>query len=170
MIHYELTIPHISKYLQNLERWIDKAHDHAAAKKFDPATLLSARLAPDAIPLLGQIRMVCDNAKFIPCRATGKKAPSHPDTETTWEELRARIKNVRELVESFTPADFEGIEKRTVTLPFVPNKVLSATDYVTGFGLPNFGFHLVTAYQILRHNGVELGKLDFMGSLPFRDP
>lgn len=168
-IYYDLTIPHFSKYLANVDRWIDKTLAHATAKKFDANTLLTARLAPDAIPLVGQVQLVCDNAKFVPHRATGKPAPSHPDTEKTWDELRSRLRSTRELVDGFKPADFEGVEKRTVELPFFPGKVLSAPDYIIQFGLPNFGFHLVTTYQILRHNGVELGKTDFMGSLPFRD-
>jgi hypothetical protein len=167
--YYDLTVPHISKYLQNLERWIDKAHEHATAKKYDVNTLLTARLAPDAIPLLGQIQIVCDNAKFIPFRATGKTAPAHPDTEKTWDEVRTRIRSVRELVDGFKPADFDGIEQKTVALSFFPGKVLAATDYVSHFGMPNFFFHLVTTYQILRHNGIDLGKADFMGGLPFRD-
>jgi len=166
---YELTVPHFDKYLQNLERWIDKAIAFAEAKKFDPNTLLSARLAPDQFPLVRQIQTVCDNAKLACARAAGKQAPSHPDTEQTWDELRTRIRSIREYVNGFKPEDFAGAESRTVKLPFMPDKVLSTKDYVTAFALPNFGFHLVTAYSILRHNGVDLGKTDFIGSLPFRD-
>ncbi len=166
---YELTVPYLDKYLQNLERWIDKTTAFAATKKFDANTLLTARLAPDQIPLGRQVMIVCDNAKFVCARAAGKQAPTHPDTEQTWDELRTRIRSVREYVNSFKPEDFDGIESRTVTLPFVPDKVLGAKDYVVQFGLPNFGFHLVTTYSILRHNGVDLGKIDFIGSLPFRD-
>ena len=166
---HQLTVPYFDKTLQNLERWIDKAHDFATAKKFDPNTLLSARLAPDQFPLVGQIQIACDNAKFVCARLAGKQAPSHPDTEKTWDELRARIRAVREYVNGFKPADFEGGETRTISLPWVPGKVLSGSDYVLEFALPNYGFHLVTAYSILRHNGVELGKMDFIGSLPFRD-
>jgi uncharacterized protein len=168
-IMYDLTVPHFDKYLTNLERWIDKVNAFATAKKFDANTLLQARLAPDQFPLVRQIQTACDNAKFVCFRATGKEAPSHPDTEQTWDELRTRIRSVRELVNSFKPSDFDGIENRTVALPWNPGKVLSATDYIVQFGLVNFGFHLVTAYSILRHNGVEVGKVDFVGSLPFRD-
>ncbi|MBX3209270.1 MAG: DUF1993 domain-containing protein [Labilithrix sp.] len=166
---YDLTVPHFDKSLRNLERWIDKAHDHATAKKFDANTLLAARLAPDQYPLVRQIQSICDNAKFVCGRATGKAFPSHPDTEKTWDELRARIASVRAYLEGFAPADFTGAEERDVALPFMPGKVLSGKAYVLEFGLPNFDFHLVTAYSILRHNGVELGKLVFIGGLPFRD-
>jgi hypothetical protein len=166
---YDLTVPHISKSLQHLEQWIEKAHELAKTKNFDANTLLSARLAPDQLPLLRQVQIVCDNAKFVCCRAAGKESPSHPDTEQTWDELRTRIRSVRELVSGLKPADFEGIEDRTVKLPWMPDKVLSAKDYVFQFGLVNFGFHLVTTYAILRHNGVALGKTDFIGHLPFRD-
>ena len=167
---YELTVRYFDKSLQNLERWIDKTVAYAAAKKFDANTLLTARLAPDQIPLGRQVMIVCDNAKFVCARAAGKQPPSHPDTEQTWDELRTRIRSVREYVNSFKPEDFDGIENRTVSLPWLPDKVLAAKDYVVQFGLLNFGFHLVTAYSILRHNGVDLGKVDFVGSLPFRDP
>lgn len=168
-IIYDLTVPYFDKNLQNVERWIDKAQAFATAKKFDANTLLTARLAPDQFPLVRQIQSVCDNAKFICSRATGKQPPAHPDTEQTWDELRTRIHSVRELVNGFKPSDFEGIEDRIVTLPWMPGKALTAKDYVLAFGLPNFGFHLTTAYSILRHNGVDVGKMDFMGSLPFRD-
>ena len=169
MSPYELTVPHFEKSLQNLERWIDKALDFAKAKRFDADTLLTARLAPDQHPLVRQIQTACDNAKLVCARLTGKPVAPHPDTEQTWDEVRARIRSVREIVASFAPADFEGADTRSVSLPWLPGKVLSGKDYLLQFGLPNFGFHLVTAYAILRHNGVDLGKVDFIGSLPFRD-
>ncbi len=166
---YELTVPHFDKSLQNLERWIDKTLAFAEQKKFDANTLFTARLAPDQIPLGRQVMIICDNAKFVCARAAGKQAPSHPDTEQTWDELRTRIRSVREYVNGFKPEDFDGIEDRTVSLPWVPGKVIATKDYLLQFGIPNFGFHLVTAYSILRHNGVDLGKVDFIGGLPFRD-
>lgn len=166
---FDLTVPHVAKALQNLERWIDKAEELAKAKKFDANVLLSYRLAPDMLPLVRQVQIVCDNAKFICCRGAGKDPPAHPDTEQTWTELRARIKTVRELVASFKAADFDGLESRTVSLSWVPGKVLGAKDYVFEFAIPNFYFHLVTTYALLRHAGVELGKADYIGSLPFRD-
>ena len=168
MTPYTLTVVHLDKALQNIERWIDKAHDFAKAKKFDANELLTARLAPDQYPLGRQVMAVCDQAKFLCARLTGKDAPTHPDTEKTWDELRTRIRSVREYVNGYKPQDFDGFEKRVVALPWMPGKVLTSSDYLQ-FALDNFGFHLVHVYAILRHNGVELGKSDFIGSLPFRD-
>ncbi|MDB5215536.1 MAG: hypothetical protein JWO86_3463 [Myxococcaceae bacterium] len=166
---YHLTVPQFEKNLQNLERWFDKAADHAKARSFDVNTLLAARLAPDMMPLVRQIQVVCDNAKMAAARLTGKEAPSHPDTEKTFDELRTRIHAVLEYIRGYKPADFEGAEARLVTLPWMPGKVLTGKDYVSDFALANFFFHYTTAYDILRHNGVEVGKADFIGSLPFKD-
>lgn len=166
---YDLTIPHFDKSLQNMERWIDKAIEFAKTKKFEPNDLLTARLAPDQFPLGRQVMAACDQAKFVPARITGKDAPSHPDTEKTWDELKTRIRSVREYIKSYKPADFEGAETRHVTLPWMPGKYMTGKDYVMEFALVNFGFHLVHVYAILRHNGVDLGKVDFIGSLPLHD-
>jgi hypothetical protein len=166
---YTLSVPHFEKSLQNLDRWIEKTLDYAKTKKFDANDLLTARLAPDQLPLARQIMSICDQAKFVCSRTTGKEAPKHPDTEKTWDELRARIRSVREYIGTYKPADFEGADTRMIVLPFMPGKALLGSEYVIEFGLVNFGFHLVTAYSILRHNGVDLGKMDFIGGLPFRD-
>jgi hypothetical protein len=166
---YHLTVPQFDKALQSVERWIDKTTEYAKTKKFDANDLLVARLAPDQFSLVKQIQIVCDNAKMVPARLSGKEAPSHPDTEKTWDELRTRVRAVREYVNGFKPADFEGAEERLVSLPWMPGKVLTGRDYVTDFAIANFYFHLTTAYSILRHNGVELGKMDFILSLPFKD-
>lgn len=166
---FHLTVPQFDKALQNVDRWIDKTTTHAKNKNFDANELLVARLAPDQFCLVRQIQILCDNAKMIPARLAGKDAPAHPDTEKTWDELRTRIRSVREYVSSFKPADFEGAEERMISLPWMPGKVLTGRDYVTDFALANFYFHLTTAYSILRHNGVDLGKPDFIGSLPFKD-
>lgn len=170
MSHYfDDSVPYLAKALANLERWIDKTHEFATAKKFDPNTLLTSRLAPDMFPLTRQIQSVCDTAKFICFRGAAKDPPAHPDTEQTWDELRTRIRSVRELVAGFKASDFDGIEKRTVALPWMPGKVLSAPDYIFAFALHNFEFHLAMTYALLRHAGVDLGKMDYFGSLPFRD-
>jgi hypothetical protein len=167
---YDVTVPYFSKSLASLEKWIDKAHEHAAAKKFEPSVLLQQRLAPDMFPLVRQIQSICDNAKFGCARVTGKEAPAHPDTETTWDELRTRIRSVREYVDGYKRADFEGAEQRFVAPAYLQGKGLSGVDYTVHLSLPNFNFHLVTAYAILRHNGVDVGKMDFLGTLPLRDP
>ncbi len=166
---YDITVPVFEKSLKNLERWIDKTNDFAKAKKFDVNDLLTARLAPDQFSLVRQVQSVCDQAKFICARTTGKQAPSHPDTEKTWDELRARIHATREYLSTFKPSDFEGAETRKVTLPWMPEKHLLGKDYAVEFGLANFSFHLTMVYAILRHNGIDLGKIDFIGSLPFKD-
>jgi hypothetical protein len=166
---YEASVPQLKKMLTNLERWLGAAVEQAQKKSFDPNVLLGARLAPDQYALTQQIQAVCDNAKFAAARIAGKDPPKHPDTETTLEELRARIHAVKVYLDTFTPMDFVNAEARTVTLPFLGGRVLSTADYLTEMVLPNFYFHLVTAYSILRHNGVALGKMDFIGPLNVRE-
>jgi hypothetical protein len=166
---YTLTVPYFDKSLQNADTWIDKTLAFAKTKNFDANDLLTARLAPDQFPLVKQFQSICDQAKFICARTTGKTPPSHPDTEKTWDEIRPRIRAVREYVNTFKPSDFEGAETRMITLPWAPGKAMAGEAYVLELSLPNFGFHLVTAYSILRHNGVELGKMDFLGSIPLKD-
>jgi hypothetical protein len=122
-------------------------------------------LAPDQYPLVRQIQSVCDTAKFTPARLTGKEPPKHPDTEQTIDELRTRIRAVLELLDGFKPADFAGAETRHVELPWLQGKYLLGADYVRQLQLPNFYFHATLAYEILRHNGVPLGKTDFIGHL-----
>jgi hypothetical protein len=169
MSMYRATVPQLTKMLQNLKGWLGKAEAHAASKKFDVAVLLQARLAPDMHPLVRQIQSVADNAKFAAARITGKAPPSHPDTETTLPELQARLDAVIAYLATFVEKDFEGSADRAVVLPFMPGKALLGHEYLNQMALPNFYFHVVAAYMILRHNGVDVGKLDYIGSLPFRD-
>jgi uncharacterized protein len=163
------TIPQLAKMLQNLDRWLDKAEAYAKTKKFEPDTLLAARLAPDQYPLVRQVQSACDTAKFLGARLSGKEAPKHPDTEQTMAELHARIASARAFVESVSEADLKGAETRVVVLPFMPGKGLLGADYANEMALPNFYFHVTTAYAILRHNGVDVGKMDYIGSLNMRD-
>jgi uncharacterized protein len=158
-----------SKLLGNLDAWIEKAIAFAKAKPFDPVVLLSARLAPDQFSLLRQVQSACDHAKFMSYRLAGKEPPKHPDTETTFEELRARIAMVRGLLDGFKKADFEGADSRVIELSFFEGKVLSGAEYLLEFAQPNFYFHLTTAYAILRHSGVAVGKMDYIGSLSLHD-
>jgi len=162
---YELTIPQFKNTLGQIEKWLDAAVAYAATKKFEPDLLLSSRLAPDQYPLVRQIQSVCDTAKFTPSRLTGREAPKHPDTEQTIAELRTRIRAVLELLDGFKPADFVGAEARHVELPFLAGKHVLGADYVSQLQLPNFYFHATLTYEILRHNGVPLGKQDFIGHL-----
>ena len=157
------------KMLKNLDAWIEKGVAHAKAKSFDPNVLLGMRLAPDQYPLLRQVQSSCDNAKFMAARLSGKEAPKHPDTEQTVDEVRARIHTCVSHLDTFKASDFDGAETRVVTLPFMEGKVISGSDYLTEMALPNFYFHLTTAYAILRHSGVPLGKPDYIGSLNVRD-
>jgi len=166
---YESSVPQYAKMLRNLEKWLDKAEAHAQTKKFEPVTLLSARLAPDQYPLVRQIQSACDAAKSGAARLAGQEPPKHPDTEQTWEEIRTRVRTVLAYLESVKPSDFVGAEERVVPLPFMPGKGIFGSDYLVELSLPNFYFHLTTAYAILRHNGVDVGKTDYIGSMKLRD-
>ena len=158
----------MKKLLGHTLAWLDKAESHAAAKGYEANSLLQARLAPDMFPLVRQFQSACDTAKFAAAFTTGKEPPSHPDTEQTFAEVRARIASVIAYLETFTEADFEGAESREVKRPRWEGKSMKAADYLIEQGLPNFFFHVTTAYDLLRHNGVELGKRDFIGQLSFR--
>ncbi len=167
-MYYE-TFSQMQKMLGNLDTWLEKATAHAAKKPFDVNLLMTARLAPDQFPLARQVQSSCDNAKLAAARLTGKEAPSHPDTEKTVDELRARIKAVRAWLSALTPKDFEGAAERTISQPRWEGKWMSGADYFVEYAVPNFYFHLTHAYAILRHNGVEVGKRDYLGSLSMRD-
>jgi hypothetical protein len=162
-------VKQFKKMLQNLDVWLEKATSHAKVKNFDPNVFAAARLAPDQYPLTRQVQSACDAAKFASARLSAKEAPKHPDTEQTMDELRARIRVATSWLDSLTEADFAGAEARVIDLPFLEGKVLSGVEYLVELASPNFYFHVTTAYAILRHNGVDLGKRDFLGSLPVRD-
>jgi hypothetical protein len=163
-----LIVLEMKKLLGSLDLCLDKAAGHAAAKKFDPGVLLQSRLAPDMFPLVQQVQIVCDQAKYAASRAAGKDTPSHPDTEQTLDELRARIAAVIAYLGGFSAADFAGAGERLISLPRWEGKSMTATDYVIEHAMPNFFFHYTTVYAILRHNGVDLGKRDYLGALSFR--
>src|ERR1700733_14132934 len=163
---YDLTVPQLAKMLKNVDRWLSAAAKHAEAKKFDPDTLVHARLAPDQFDLRRQVQAVCDNAKFVCCRLAGRDIPAHVDTETTLAQLHARVTTAIALVDGFKPADFAGASERKISLPWMQGKWLTGDEYLIQHALPNFYFHLVTTYAILRHNGVDVGKRDFIGELP----
>lgn len=169
MSMFRATVPQLKKMLRNLDGWLEKASAHAKAKNFSPEVLLAARLAPDQYPLLRQIQAACDSAKFAAARLTAKEAPKHPDEEKTWEEAKARVASVVAYLETFTEADFEGAADRAIALPFLGGKTILGRDYLNEMALPNTYFHLVTAYAILRHSGVDVGKIDFIGSLTLQD-
>ena len=157
------------KTLQNLERWMDKAAAHASAKSFEADALAQARLAPDAYPFARQVQSACDQAKYAAAYLGGKQAPSHPDTEQTFAELKQRIQKCLSFMESVPARDLAAADDKKVAPPWLGGKWLRGGDYLAHVALPNFFFHATMAYAILRHNGVELGKMDFIGSMPVQE-
>ncbi len=155
--------------LGQLDKWLEATTAYGTKKSFDPNTLLTARLAPDQFAFARQVQTACDTAKLAASRLSGKEAPKHPDTEQTIDELRARVASVIAYLDGFTAKDFEGAEARTVTQPRWEGKVMKGGDYFLEHALPNFFFHITHAYAILRHNGVEVGKRDYLGPLTLRD-
>jgi uncharacterized protein len=165
---YDLTVPQLSKMLKNLDGWLGAAIAFADRKKFDVNSLMKSRLAPDQFSFDRQVQTACDNAKFIAARLCGKEWPIQPDTESTFEQLRTRIQTVGAYLETFRPEDFAGAEERKISLPWMEGKWMRGDEYIAQFALANFYFHVTTAYAILRHNGVDLGKSHFIGGVPMR--
>ena len=160
----------MKKQLGQLDTWLEKAEAHAKAKSFDPNVFLTLRLAPDQFAFARQVQIACDTTKLGISRITGKDAPSQPDTEATLEELRARVKGAIGYLDGFTAKDFDGSDQRTVTQPRWEGKVMSTHDYFLEHVLPNFYCHLAHVYASLRHNGVPVGKRDYLGPLSQRMP
>ncbi len=164
---HTISAPIYVALLNNLNAWLDKAEEYAKAKKFDIEVLLSARLAPDMLPLRGQIHLATAWAKNCQCRLAGQTPPDYPDTDITLEQLRARIARTIDIVKSISAADLEGADARIVNYNLGPEIKMSqpGVDYFTRMALPNFYFHITTAYDILRHNGLALGKPDFLAGV-----
>jgi hypothetical protein len=154
-----------SHMLSNLDKIFTKAEADAEARKIDPQVYVNARLAPDMLPLTRQVQIMTDQVKGGSSRLAGKEPPKWADEEKTFADLHARINKAIDHVKAFKPSDFEGAETRTVELKF-PNATFTFTgkDYFLNFVIPNFYFHYTTAYAILRHNGVQIGKGDFLGN------
>lgn len=165
---YDLTLPPLTKMLKNVDQWLVAAMAHAERKKFDVNNLMKFRLAPDQFAFDKQVQTVCDNAKFMAARLAVRECPAHPDTETTFEQLRARVASVVGYLETFRADELAGAEERRISLPWMEGKWMRGDEYVTQFALANFYFHTVTVYAMLRNNGVELGKRDFIGGVPMR--
>jgi hypothetical protein len=163
------TITHFSVMLGNLDHWLEAATAYAGQKGFEVDVLAQARLAPDQYTLVQQVQSACDQAKYAAAYLSGQKPPSHPDIEKTVAELRARVKTARDYLASFKPADFEGAEQRDVAPAWMQGHSVKGNRYLIRVGEPNFYFHVTTAYAILRHNGVPLGKQDFIGVKSFTD-
>lgn len=166
MTLHSASVPIFLTMLGNLSGWIDKAVAHAAAKQFDPETLMGVRLAPDMLPFGRQVQIACDAAKYGASRPAGIEAPVHPDDETTLAALKARIAATRAFLRGITPEQMESGALRPVSVPVRgrdPLQYESGEQYLKQFALPNFFFHVTTAYALLRHNGIDLGKRDYLG-------
>lgn len=151
--------------LQSLSIVLDRGAEHAKAKKFDPSVLVNARLAPDMFPLVMQVQIACDHAKGATARLAGQEPPRFEDTEQSFDELKARIAKTIDYVQSVHAAAFEGTEDREIKLPLPAANIvleLNGLQYLRDWEFPHFYFHVVTAYDILRHNGVEIGKREYM--------
>jgi uncharacterized protein len=163
-------IGQMKKTLAQLDKWLETAQAHATAKSFDPSVYMTLRLAPDQFAFARQVQITCDTAKLAAARLAGKEAPKHADTEQTLDELRTRAKSVLEYLSTFTAADFADADTRKVTQPRWETKFMLGGDYFREHALPNFYFHSAHVYAILRHNGVGLGKKDFLGTLSMQTP
>jgi hypothetical protein len=165
-----LIVKQFARTLRNLDAVLEKATKYAEGRKFDVNNFLTARLFPDMLPFVNQIRIACDHAKGVAANMSGKEAPKHEDTETTMAELRARIAKCLAYLDTFKEADFERVKPDTmIRLPNRPGKAIAAQEYLYARQLPNFFFHVTTAYDLLRHGGVEIGKNDLLGPLGFVD-
>lgn len=161
---YQASVPAFIKGLDNLSSILSKAEAYAESKKIDPLVLTGARLAPDMYPLSRQIQIATDMAKGCAARLAGAEVPSYADTETTFPELKARIAKTVDFLKTFKPVQIDGSEERTVVLKLRGKDVtFKGQPYLLEFVLPNIYFHLTTAYAILRHNGLDIGKADFIG-------
>ena len=162
---YQASVPRFANALKNLSAILDKAQAHCEAKKIEPAVLLGSRLYPDMFPLLRQIQIASDGAKGPIARLAGVEIPKYEDTEETIADLKARLAKTIDFISSIKPAQIDGTEDKDIHLKLGPREVdWKGMQYLLGFALPNFYFHVVTAYDILRHNGVEIGKRDFIGT------
>lgn len=161
---YTASVPILVRYLKNTSNLLEKGAAHCAAKKVDPSVLLGYRLAPDMFPLSRQIQILSDAAKGGGARLAGVEVPSFPDTETTVEDLKARIAKTVTFLEGLKESQFGGAEARDISFKAGPNELkFKGEDYLASWVFPNFFFHVTAAYSIMRHMGVELGKRDYLG-------
>ena len=161
---HSASVPVFTNTLSQMLKWLDKAQAHAEARKFSPDAFLALRLAPDMLPFTKQIQIASDTAKGCVARLAGVEIPKYEDNEATLDELRARIRKTIDFIGSVGAEPFTGAETREVVLPMRSGELrFDGESYLRFFALPNFFFHATTAYDLLRHGGVELGKRDFLG-------
>lgn len=162
---YEIAVPTFKRSLTNLSAILKKAQKHSEANNIEPDVLINSRLYPDMFPLKRQIQIATDTARRSGGQLADVEVPSFEDTEETFEELQDRIEKTIEFLDTLVPEQFEGAETKTIELPMRDSTIkLDGVSYLMGFALANFYFHVVTAYNILRHNGVEIGKMDYLGA------
>ncbi|MEK7648192.1 MAG: DUF1993 domain-containing protein [Patescibacteria group bacterium] len=166
---YQFTVPMFVKQLGALRNILDKVAAHAQEQHVDEITILQDKLAPDMFTFTRQVQIACDNAKGATARLAGVEVPKHEDTETTVAQLQSRIDKTLEFVKSVPESAFADAATRQVTLAFLPGKYMTGYDYAREYAIPNFLFHVVTAYALARRNGVQIGKADFMNGLPLKD-
>jgi uncharacterized protein len=162
---YQASVPRFANVLRNLATILDKAQAHCEARKIDPLALTSFRLYPDMFAFTRQVQIACDTAKGAVARLAGAEIPKHEDSEHTFAELKSRIAKTIDFIESVRAERINGSEEKEIVLAMRSGeRRYKGMQYLLGFAYPNFYFHVTTAYNILRHNGVEIGKQDFIGS------
>ncbi len=165
---YEVTVPQFVRMLKNLTILLDKAAEHAEKKKYDVKNVLNARLAPDQFNFIRQVQICCETAQSAVARLSGQEPPKAQDSEQTVDELKTRIKNTVDYLTAIKPEQFIGAEKRMIPIPWLAGKGMPAKEFTLLMAVPNLYFHVTTAYSILRHNGIELGKGDYLGPMEFK--
>ncbi len=167
---YDLIVVQFSKMLNNLSAILDKSVLFADSKKIDIEILLTSRLAVDQFNLIRQVQIACDTAKLAAARLAGKadSAPKHEDNEKTYTQLQARIQSVLTYLATFSPEDFKQAATQTITQPRWEGKYLTGYEFAIQHAIPNLYFHVTTAYSILRHHGVDVGKKDYLGAMPYQ--
>jgi hypothetical protein len=166
---FEMSVQSFIRSLEALAGILNKAKVYAEAKKIDTAILFQLRLIPDQFPLAKQIQIACDTAKLFATRLSGVQGPKFEDTEKTFEEFQDRIQQTLAFLKTITPDQLNSFEEKTITFPWRPGQKLDGRSYVLQHAIPNFFFHMTTAYAILRANGVELGKSDYLGAVNWKD-
>ena len=166
---YHQVVSQCTQSLSNLVACLDKAEQYAAAKKFDVGVLMTSRVAPDMQNFIYQVQSACDYVKAAAAWLSGQTPPKHEDNEKTIDDLRARIQKTVAFAESFNEVQYAGASERKVKLSWAPGKVIGGQDYLLQMTIPNTYFHIAMAYAILRHNGVDVGKMDFLGPINLVD-